>query len=106
MLSISIRDSSRWMICPYQSAKKEHAMFGIGSSNGYHEILDGIKIKTTNYGTNMIMTEFMLARNAILPEHSHPNEQSGYLVRGRMRLLKTQFERCHSERAIYHRRKK
>jgi quercetin dioxygenase-like cupin family protein len=62
-------------------------MFGIHSLDGYHELLNGIKIKTINSGMNMIMTEFQLQKGALLPEHSHINEQSGYLIKGSIRLF-------------------
>jgi quercetin dioxygenase-like cupin family protein len=62
-------------------------MFGTYSPNGYHEILAGIKIKTINFGASMLMTEFLLQKDSILPEHSHLNEQSGYLVKGRIKLF-------------------
>ncbi|HUU74604.1 MAG TPA: cupin domain-containing protein [Methanoregulaceae archaeon] len=32
------------------------------------------------------MTEFILERNANLPQHSHPHEQTGYLVKGHITL--------------------
>ena len=32
------------------------------------------------------MTEFRLRQGAVLPRHSHPREQTGYLVKGRIRL--------------------
>ncbi len=32
------------------------------------------------------MTEFRLRKGAVLPRHSHPQEQTGYLVKGRIRL--------------------
>jgi quercetin dioxygenase-like cupin family protein len=62
-------------------------MFGTNSSLGYHEILKGIKIKTINYGKNMIMTEFLLSKDSVLPEHQHINEQIGYLVKGKVKLF-------------------
>lgn len=62
-------------------------MFGIHSSKGYQPILDGIKIKTVNNGPNMVMTEFVLKKGTVLPEHTHPNEQSGYLIKGKIRLF-------------------
>lgn len=61
-------------------------MFGFHSSAGYNEVLDGIKIKTLNYGENMLTTEVLLEKGSLLPEHSHPNEQSGYLVKGSIKL--------------------
>ncbi len=64
----------------------EGGMFGKKSQNGYQEIIKGIKIKTINYGPATLMTEFVLEKNAILPEHSHIHEQTGYLVTGRINL--------------------
>ena len=62
-------------------------MFGTGSQNGYKEILDGISIKTINYGEKSLMVEFILKKDASLPEHKHINEQTGYLVKGSIRLF-------------------
>jgi quercetin dioxygenase-like cupin family protein len=61
-------------------------MFGINSSDGYQDILNGIKIKAVNFGENTIMTEFLLQKGSVLPEHSHINEQTGYLIKGSLRL--------------------
>jgi quercetin dioxygenase-like cupin family protein len=61
-------------------------MYGNKTSQGYHDILEGIKIKTINHGKNMIMTEFVLSKGSILPEHKHESEQTGYLVKGKVRL--------------------
>jgi quercetin dioxygenase-like cupin family protein len=61
-------------------------MFGINSTNGYQEIVDGIRIKTINHGKNMIMTEFLLTKDSILPDHSHIYEQTGYLIKGNIKL--------------------
>ena len=61
-------------------------MYGKHSENNYTEVLDGIQIKTLCYGDKMLMTEFLLRKDAILPEHSHPYEQTGYLVSGKIRL--------------------
>lgn len=62
-------------------------MYGKHSENGYTDVLDGIRIKTLCYGNSMLMTEFLLQKGAVLPEHSHPNEQTGYLVNGKIRLF-------------------
>jgi quercetin dioxygenase-like cupin family protein len=61
-------------------------MFGIASENGYSEILPGIRIKTLCYGEAMLMSEFLLQKGALLPSHDHPYEQTGYLVKGIMKL--------------------
>ena len=62
-------------------------MYSYHSSNGYTEILSGIRIKTLCYGQLTLMTEFLLQKDAKLPEHAHPNEQTGYLVHGKIRLF-------------------
>jgi len=56
------------------------------SNNGYKKVLDGIEQKTLAYGDKTLMVEFRLQQGAALPLHSHPHEQTGYLVTGRLRL--------------------
>jgi quercetin dioxygenase-like cupin family protein len=53
---------------------------------GYKTALPGIRMKTLCYGERTLMTEFVLGRGSTLPAHSHPYEQTGYLVTGRIRL--------------------
>jgi quercetin dioxygenase-like cupin family protein len=62
-------------------------MFDKHSSSGYQPSLDGIERKTLVYGENMLMTEFNLRKGAVLPRHSHPQEQTGRLISGRIRLF-------------------
>ncbi len=62
-------------------------MFGKNSDNGYREISNGIKIKTISYGETSLMTEFVLKKDSVLPEHKHIHEQIGYLVKGKIRLF-------------------
>lgn len=62
-------------------------MFNPNDDSGYHTPLAGIRQKTLVYGDNMLMTRFMLTRGAALPRHSHPHEQTGYLLSGRIRLF-------------------
>ena len=69
-------------------------MIGKHSKDGYKEPIKGIRQKTLCYGSRTLMTEFLLDKNSILPEHSHPYEQTGYLVKGHI-LLKigdTQYD--------------
>lgn len=62
-------------------------MYGKHSENNYTEILKGIQIKTLCHGDSTLMTEFLLQKDAVLPAHSHPYEQTGYLVKGKIRLF-------------------
>jgi quercetin dioxygenase-like cupin family protein len=61
-------------------------MFEKRSDVGYRPALAGIERKTLVYGDKTLMTEFRLRQGAVLPRHSHPHEQTGYLVKGRIRL--------------------
>ncbi|MCX6923386.1 MAG: cupin domain-containing protein [Verrucomicrobia bacterium] len=61
-------------------------MFEKRSDNGYRPVLDGIERKTLVHGEKTLMTEFRMCKGAVLPRHSHPHEQTGYLVKGRIRF--------------------
>lgn len=61
-------------------------MFQKHSQSGYATALKGIEQKTLVYGERTLMAEFVLKKGSTLPRHSHPHEQTGYLVKGRIRL--------------------
>jgi quercetin dioxygenase-like cupin family protein len=61
-------------------------MFCKRSNNGYKQVLGGIKLKTLVYGEKTLLAKFRLEKGSQLPRHAHPNEQTGYLVSGRIRL--------------------
>ncbi len=56
------------------------------SDEGYIKALDGIERKTLTYGEKTLTAEFRLQKGKELPMHSHPHEQSGYLVSGHIVL--------------------
>jgi quercetin dioxygenase-like cupin family protein len=61
-------------------------MFSKRSDAGYTRALEGIQRRTLAHGDKTLMTEFRLQKGSVLPRHTHPHEQTGYLVQGRMRL--------------------
>ncbi|MCX8014114.1 MAG: cupin domain-containing protein [Rectinema sp.] len=61
-------------------------MFGVHSDEGFHETIPGSRIKTLCYGAHTLLCEFRQTKGALLPEHSHPYEQTGYLVSGKLRM--------------------
>jgi quercetin dioxygenase-like cupin family protein len=61
-------------------------MFTPASEEGYRDALPGIQRKTLTHGSNTLFAEFRLQKGSVLPRHAHPHEQTGYLVRGAMRL--------------------
>ncbi len=62
-------------------------MFTVKSDQGYMTVFDGIKRKTLVHGEKTLMTEFLLKNGKTLPNHSHPQEQTGYLVSGKIILV-------------------
>jgi quercetin dioxygenase-like cupin family protein len=56
------------------------------NESGYSLVLPGIKLKTLVYGEKTLFSEFRMEANSTLPRHSHSHEQTGYLVKGKIRL--------------------
>lgn len=48
------------------------------------ELLAGVTMRTLAHGERTLLAEVRLARGAVIPEHRHPQEQTGYLVAGRL----------------------
>lgn len=62
-------------------------MFKKTKSGGYAEVVRGVHLKTLVYGEQTLLTEVKLEKGAVIPPHSHPHEQTGYLVSGHMDFL-------------------
>ena len=69
-------------------------MFYETESAGFREALEGVRYKTLVHGQRTLLAEFHLDRGAAVPVHSHPHEQTGYVVSGRMEFTigEEQFE--------------
>lgn len=61
-------------------------MFARMATNGYVQALPGILMKTLVHGEKTLLAEFRLTAGAKVPAHSHPHEQTGYLVSGSLEL--------------------
>lgn len=61
-------------------------MFTQHSEKDYTQPLPGVAQKTLVFGDKTLMVEFVLTRGYALPLHAHPHEQTGYLVKGHIRL--------------------
>jgi quercetin dioxygenase-like cupin family protein len=61
-------------------------MYKQSNISDYKKVLDKIQQKTLVYGDKTLMAEFRLDKGALLPKHTHPHEQTGYLVSGYMEL--------------------
>jgi quercetin dioxygenase-like cupin family protein len=61
-------------------------MFSQTTNNDYKQVLPGIKLKTLVYGQKTLLTEFRMEKGSALPKHSHPHEQTGCLIKGKVAL--------------------
>ena len=50
----------------------------------YKEAFEGVTYKTLAYGDKTSLGEFKLKKGCDVPNHSHPHEQTGYMISGRM----------------------
>ncbi len=55
--------------------------------DGYREVLAGVRLKTLVHGARTLLTEVKLEKGAVVPEHQHPHEQTGYLISGSLRFF-------------------
>jgi len=62
-------------------------MFSKFTSEGFLNPMEGIEMKTLVYGENSLLTRFHLKKGSILPKHSHSQEQTGFLVSGKIKLF-------------------
>jgi quercetin dioxygenase-like cupin family protein len=62
-------------------------MFKKADFGKHTEAIQGVHIKATVYGKQTLLTEVRLDKGAVIPAHSHPHEQTGYMVSGQMEFL-------------------
>jgi len=62
-------------------------MFYRKNDDDFKRPMDGVSLKTLVYGDKTLLSEFRLEKGNILPDHTHPHEQTGYLVSGRIDLI-------------------
>ena len=62
-------------------------MFYQPDPSNYRELIPGVFMKALTHGDNTLLCEFKLKKGAVIPEHQHPQEQTGYLVRGALRFF-------------------
>lgn len=61
-------------------------MFSKKNTEGYKEITDGIKMKPLVHGSKSLLTEIVFEKDSFIETHSHPHEQTGYLISGSFEL--------------------
>ncbi|RLB76922.1 MAG: cupin domain-containing protein [Deltaproteobacteria bacterium] len=61
-------------------------MFCKRSDAGYTSPMDGVQMKVLVHGEKTMLCEFRIKEGKSIPTHEHPHEQTGYLVKGRMKF--------------------
>jgi quercetin dioxygenase-like cupin family protein len=59
-------------------------MFCKNNTVEYRELLAGVQLQTLVHGEKTLMGRFTLAKDAIIPPHRHPHEQTGIMISGKM----------------------
>jgi len=54
---------------------------------GFNEMVDGVRLKSLVHGAATHLTEVRFVKGAVVPEHRHPHEQTGYLISGSLRFF-------------------
>jgi quercetin dioxygenase-like cupin family protein len=65
---------------------EENATFLRSREQAQVEMRPGVHRRVLGTTAGVMLTEFFLERDADVPEHTHPHEQVGYVVDGRMAL--------------------
>jgi len=50
------------------------------------ELIEGVHLSTLVHGEKTLMGHFNVAKGCAIPTHSHPHEQTGFMVSGRLRF--------------------
>jgi quercetin dioxygenase-like cupin family protein len=62
-------------------------MFRKEASGDYKDLIEGVKLKNLVHGERTHLTKVNLEKGAVIPEHHHPQEQTGYLISGSLRFF-------------------
>jgi len=62
-------------------------MFRKTKPSGHTEVIEGVHLKTLVYGNRTLMVEVKFEKSAVIPDHSHPHEQTGYLISGQLEFV-------------------
>jgi quercetin dioxygenase-like cupin family protein len=61
-------------------------MFCKKGTVGKKQLLEGVHLRTLVYGEKTLMGQFSIAKGSAIPPHSHPHEQTGFMVSGKLKF--------------------
>jgi quercetin dioxygenase-like cupin family protein len=50
------------------------------------QIVEGVELSTLVHGEKTLMGQFKIAKGSAIPAHSHPHEQTGFMISGKIRF--------------------
>ena len=62
-------------------------MFRKKDTGDSRQLLEGIDLTTLVHGDKTLMGQFILAKGSVIPAHSHPHEQTGIMISGKLRFV-------------------
>lgn|GEM_PF-1310069 len=64
--------------------------------DGWKKMLEGVERQNLVHGDKTHLLKFRLHKDAVIPIHDHPHEQTGYLLQGKMVMI-IEDEECRLE---------
>lgn len=61
-------------------------MFRKKDTGESRQLLEGVNLTTLVHGEKTLMGQFKIAKGSIIPNHSHPHEQIGIVISGKLRF--------------------
>ena len=61
-------------------------MFRKKDSGESRQLLEGVDLTTLVHGDKTLMAQFKIAKGSAIPVHSHPHEQTGIMISGKLRF--------------------
>jgi len=62
-------------------------MFRRKDTGESRQLIEGIELTTLVHGDKTLMGQFKIAKGSAIPTHSHPHEQTGFMVSGKLRFI-------------------
>ena len=61
-------------------------MFRKKGTADQRQLVEGVHLSTLVHGEKTLMGQFSIAKGSTIPPHSHPHEQTGFMVYGKLRF--------------------
>jgi quercetin dioxygenase-like cupin family protein len=61
-------------------------MFRKKDTGESRQLIEGVTLSTLVHGEKTLMGQFTTAKGAVIPTHSHPHEQTGFMISGKLRF--------------------